>query len=231
MMKRLERFFLRVFLLSIAFIAIMVIVLAKRSLGIESKEAWATIAASLAVIVSVLSAWSTRSVLELQEDEREPRVYPSIDVESRYGLIQLRITNYGGGPAFGVKLDWKNPLLDSKGEPKNFGRYDAEGRIPVLLQKESLSILVDGQIQFYGAHKDCNYSGTIEFKDASGRKKRYPFSVSAEKYRATLRYTNEAPKTHYQLQQIPDQIEKLTSAVSSLNDSLKSLGEKAPLTR
>ncbi len=222
MMKRL----VRVVLFSIALIAIVVIAVAVRSLGVESKEAWATIAASLAVIVSVLSAWSTRSVLELQEDERKPYVYPSIDVESRYGLIQLRITNYGGGPAFGVRLDWEKPLLDSKGEPKNFGQYDAEGRIPVLLQKESLSILVDGQIQFYGAYKDCNYSGTIEFRDASGRRKKYPFNVSAEKYRGTLSYTNEAPKTHHQLQQVPDQIGKLTSAVSSLNDSLKELGRK-----
>jgi hypothetical protein len=221
-----KKFLVRCFLIAIALIATAVIVVAIRSLGIGAKEAWATIAASLAVVVSVLSAWSTRSLLQLQEHEREPYVYPSIDVESRYGLMQLRITNFGGGPAFGVKLDWKKPLLDSKGEAKNFGKYDAEGRIPILLQKESLSILVDGNIQFYGANKDCNYSGTIEFKDSAGRKKKYPFDVSAETYRATLSYTNEAPKTHYQLQHIPGEIEKLTSAVSSLKDSLRELGRR-----
>jgi hypothetical protein len=212
------KYFTRILLLGAALGAVGVIVVAMKSLGFESKEAWATVAAALAVIVSVLSAWSTRSVLELQANEREPYVYPSIDVESRYGLIQLRIENYGGGPAFGVKLNWEKPLLNSKGEPRDFGR------IPVLLQKESLSILVDGQIQFYGAYKDCNYSGKVEFKNASGRKKKYLFNVSAEKYRATLTYTEEAPKTHHQLQQIPDQIEKLTSAVSSLKDSLEKLG-------
>jgi len=151
-------------LFSTALIVILVIVVAIGTLGKESKEAWATVAASLAVIVSLVSAWSTQRLLEFQEDERDPYVYPSIDVESRYGLMQLRVTNYGGGPAFGVKLDWEKPLLGSKGEPKNFGQYDAEGRIPVLLQGQSLSIPVDGQIQFYNAYKDCNYSGTIEFK-------------------------------------------------------------------
>jgi hypothetical protein len=221
-----KNFLVRCSLVGIVLIAIAVIVVAIRNLGIGAKEAWATIAASLAVIVSVLSSWSTRSLLELQEHEREPYVYPSIDVESRYGLMQLRIKNYGGGPAFGVKLSWKKPLLDSKGEPKNFGKYDVEGRIPILLQKESLSILVDGNIQFYGAYKDCNYSGTIEFKDAAGRRKKYPFVVSAEMYRATLSYTDEAPKTHHQLQHIPDEIEKLTSAVSSLRDSLKEIGRR-----
>src|SRR3984957_4249009 len=204
----------RILLFAIALIAIAVIAVAIRIQGVESKEAWATIAASLAVIVSVLSAWSTRSVLDLQAGEREPYVYPSIDVESRYGLLQLRVTNYGGGPAFGVKLNWEKPLLDSKGESKNFGKYDAQGRIPVLLQKETLSILADGQIQFYEVHKDCNYSKIMEFRDASGWRKKYRFKVSAEQYRASLRYTDEAPKTHHQLQQIPDQIEKLTTVIS-----------------
>jgi hypothetical protein len=54
---------------------------------------WATIAAVLAVVAAVCSAWTSQRVLELQEDAQQPNPTPELDLRSRFSLTQFRITN------------------------------------------------------------------------------------------------------------------------------------------
>src|SRR5215210_8126142 len=70
---------------------------------------WATIAATLAVITSLITAWNGQRALELQEDAQLPHPYPYIDASSRYQLLQLRIENFGGTTARDVRLEWDKP--------------------------------------------------------------------------------------------------------------------------
>ena len=68
----------------------------------NSDAVWAVIAASLAVIASVIAAWTGQKALEIQEDSQKPYPYPMVDASSRYGLLQLRVKNTGGSPAHDI---------------------------------------------------------------------------------------------------------------------------------
>ena len=52
-------------------------------LGIGSPNTWATLAAVLAVLAAVTSAWTSQRVVELQEDALEPSPVPLLDLRSR----------------------------------------------------------------------------------------------------------------------------------------------------
>ena len=73
-------------------------------------EAWAVIAAVLATITSIVSTFAAQRVLEMQEDATMPVLTPSFDVDSRYSLIQLKVTNHGATPALNVKVDFSKEL-------------------------------------------------------------------------------------------------------------------------
>lgn len=185
-------------------------------LGFRDPAAWAAVAAALAVITSIISAWPAQRVLELQQDAQQPYPYPSIDLTSRYGLIQLRVTNYGGSAAHDICLHWHQPLLNSQGEEVKFTKQAGAPDISVLLPNESVNLSIDGSRQLFEAYEKLNYSGEVTFKDSSKRTIKYPFLLSAEKYRYTLSYSEEEPKTHYQLQKIPDELHKLRTEVNRL---------------
>lgn len=53
--------------------------LRSNQLGLKDQTTWATVAAVLAVVAAVTSAWTSQRVVELQEDALEPVVVPSID--------------------------------------------------------------------------------------------------------------------------------------------------------
>ncbi len=141
----------------------------------NSDEAWAVMAAALAVIASVIAAWTGQKSLEIQEDAQKPYPYPSIDATSRYGLLQLRVKNTGGSAAHNIRLVWDKPLLNSKGEPIKFTDQNEAPEIPVLLPNENASVLIDGAKDFFASVADANYTGRILFQDASGNQRNHKF--------------------------------------------------------
>jgi len=215
------RFLVRLILVAALFVSIGAIWAAFWFLGPSDASTWATVAAALAVITSVISSWTSQRALELQQDAQKPYPYPSIDVESRYGLIQLRVTNYGGGVARDIFLRWKRPLMDSRGELVRFTKQEDVPEIPILLPNESISKFIDGSLLLFQKYTDMNYTGTVEFKDASKRKHRIPFFLSIEKYRSTLTFATEEPKTHHELQKIPQELQKLRGEVSAVRAILQ----------
>lgn len=68
---------------------------------------------------------------------------------------------------------------------------------------------VNGHIEFFRNQQARQYSGTISFKDPSGRKYAHKFRMDAEMYLGTPTHTDEALKTHHELQKIPDQLKIL----------------------
>ena len=74
--------------------------------GGNAPEAWATIAASLAVVAALTSAWTSQRLLEIQEAALQPDLEPRIDAHSRYQLVQFQLVNLGKSPALDVSVAW-----------------------------------------------------------------------------------------------------------------------------
>jgi hypothetical protein len=203
-------------------ISIAVIIFAFSALGFDDPVAWAAVAAALAVLTSVISSWVAQRSLELQQDAQKPYPYPSIDVTSRYGLAQLRVTNYGGSTAHNIYIKWDKPLLNSKEEPVRFTTQVGAPEISVLMPNESISILIDGSLQLFQKYQDMDYTGQIEFKDAAKRTLRHPFYLSIEKYRKSLTFAQEDVKTHHELQKLPGEMQKLHTELRNIRALLES---------
>lgn len=202
------------------FIAILVTAFAVKSAADGQASAWAVIAAALAVITSVVSAWSAQRVVELEEDRLLPYPYPSFDAKSRYGFMLLRVTNHGNTAAHNIKLRWDEPIVNSKGGVVKFEGATDLADIPILMPKESLSVLVDKHLDFFNIQKLHQYKGEIEFTTPSGRKLKHKFLVDAEMYKGTPTYDKEELKTHYELQKIPDAISGIQSQLSKIEEKL-----------
>lgn len=215
-------------ILAVSFIvSIVVIVAAFLSLGLRDPVAWAAVAAALAVITSVISSWVSQKALELQQDAQKPYPYPSVDVTSRYGLVQLRVTNYGGSAAHEISIKWDKPLLNSREEPIRFTSQEGAPEIPVLMPNESISILIDGSLQLFQKYQDMNFTGRVEFMDASKGRRGHPFYLSIEKYRKALTFAQEDPKTHHELQKIPDELHKLRAELRQIRALMETKHENA----
>ena len=171
------RIIARVVLAASLITSIVVIVAALLSLGLRDPVAWAAVAAALAVITSVISSWVSQRALELQQDAQKPYPYPSVDVTSRYGLVQLRVTNYGGSAAHDSNIKWDKPLLNSREEPVRFTSQEGAPEIPVLMPNEGISILIDGSQQLFQKFQDMNFTGRVEFLDASKKRRGHPFCL------------------------------------------------------
>ena len=210
------RIIIRGILITASIVAIVAIIVPLYLLGIHASETWAVVAAALAVITSILSSWLALRVLEIQQDEKSPYPYPSIDVRSRYGLMQLRIKNSGGSAARNIFIKWKKPLLNTQGEEVRFTKQGNTPDIPILLPNESVAVLVGGTRAIYELYQDMNYSGIIEFQDVSERKLKQIFYISAETYRSTLDYEDEELRTEMALQKLPEEIEKLRKEVMQI---------------
>lgn len=191
-----------------------------------SDATWAVLAAALAVVTSIISAWGALRVIELEEDKLCPNPYPHFDTTSRYGLMLLRVTNSGGGAAYNIDLIWDEQLVNSRGEIIRYSPDRKSPEIPVLLPGESVSKTVDGYIQFFGMQKRHEYSGDVKFTDGKGRKFKRRFVLDAEMYKGTPYYSEEELKTHYELQKLPSELQKLTSEVTKLQVIINNKNKK-----
>lgn len=181
-------------------------------LGLAEATAWATVAAALAVIAAVASAWTGQRVLELQEDAQEPDPVPMLDCRSRYGLTQFRIRNHGGEAAHQVKIVWKDQLRDAEGKEVLLGRDVA---VPVIPRGESASVSLGGSIAFFAKNQNTTCKGTVSFENVSGRKYVKPFVLSGEHERQALFYDSEEGKALRELQRIPSELQAVERAIRS----------------
>ena len=181
--------------------------------GPKEKETWSTMAALLAVIAAVIAILPALRVLEIQEDALRPRPTPYFDLTSRYDLLQLRVKNLGAGVAYDVRLTWKKPPVDHKGD-----EIRSLDQIAILLPQESVSVLMGAAHDTVRRLADTRFEGECRYKDSSGKRLRQPFVCSVDASRKQLVHDNELPKTLRELQDIPkeltriaDQLEKLMS--------------------
>ncbi len=211
------RFFLGLTLL----LAVAAAVFALSGIQSGQKEAWATLAAALAVVTSMVSAWGAQRVIELEEQKLEPYPYPQFDATSRYGLLLLKITNFGGGAAHNIKLVWDKPLKNSHGQEIRFSPDSTSGELSILVPGQHISKIVDGHYQLFQIEGPHIYSGSVEYQDSKGRKKSHRFLLDAEALKGTPSYDEEATKTHHELQKLPDRLQELCNEVKKIGSQLE----------
>jgi hypothetical protein len=211
-----SRVLVRIGLSAAALVAIGVAVVALLTRGAADSTTWATVAAVLAVIAAICSAWTSQRVVELQEDAIEPNPTPAFDVRSRYDLAQLRVTNRGGSPAYAVRIAWDQPLRDEDGREVALG---VDNAIPVLGPAETASVGLGTAHGFMAKTPDTTYRGVIAFGNASGRQRSKRFAISAEHERGALVHDQETPRTQYELQRIPDELRRIADAISKAGAS------------
>lgn len=186
------------------------------------KEAWATLAGALAVVTSMISAWGAQRVIELEEDKLHPYPYPQFDSTSRYGLLLLKLTNFGGAAAHNIRIIWDRPLLDMHNKDLRFSPNSTHDIITILLPGQHISKTIDAHHQFYEKNVAPHiFGGTLEFEDFHGRKKNVRFTLDAESIRNSPSYDTESSRTHYELQKIPNILKELCSEIDRVAISLE----------
>lgn len=210
----------RIFLGFSLLLAILAGYFSLQSILAGQKDAWATLAGALAVITSMVSAWGAQRVVELEEARMSPYPYPQFDTKSRYGLLLLKITNFGGGAAHNVRLIWDKPLKNSNGNTIDFSNSEETENLSILLPNQHISKIVDGHAGFFSVAGPHLYSGTVEFKDGAGRKIKHKFHLDADCLKGTPTHDEEGPKTHYELQKLPDELAKLRKSIDAIGKKI-----------
>lgn len=204
--------------LGIAFVAAVAIpLIALFVRGADKPETWTVTAAALAVITSVISTWSSRRVLEIQEDAQRPSPTPAFDFKSRYGLALLRITNSGAATAYDIHLEWDVDLTDHHNKKIGFFKTENQDSIAILLPKESVSQVIDAPHNFLSRLPPTDFTGHIVFHDATEREYRRPFRLSARQYEGTPSNDEEWPKTQHELQKIPEELQKIRRLLEKIS--------------
>jgi hypothetical protein len=133
---------------------------------------------------------------------------PYFDLSSRYQLLQLRVKNIGPSVAYDVRLKWKDHPLDYKGE-----EITVLDEIPVLLPDQSVSTNVGTSFECVKRYSAMRFEGEAEFKDANGKSLHQKFVCSTQEHQKRLLHDEELPKTLYDLQKVPEQLEKIAAVL------------------
>lgn len=187
-------------------------------LGPKEKETWATLTGLLAVIAAVVAILPALRVLDIQEDAMRPRPTPYFDLTSRYGLLQLRVKNLGGGVAYDVHLKWKTHPVDHKGE-----QVTSLDHISVLLPQQSVSTLVGPSAFVVKELSNSWFEGECLCKDSTGKRIREKFICSVDAHQKQLVYDEELPKALHDLQEVP----KTLGRIADLLEEIKSHDSKS----
>lgn len=184
--------------------------------GPDKPETWLVAASALAVLTSVVSTWSSRRVVELQEDERRPSPYPAFDFTGRHGLAMLRVKNTGGTAAHDVGLRWDVALRDHHGEVIGFPLTQGRAPISVLLPGETITQIIDTHHEFIARHPASEFTGRIEYRDPSGRRSVRLFRLDGRQFARTPAYDYEGSRTHFELQKLPSELKKIRQLLQRL---------------
>jgi hypothetical protein len=190
--------------------------------GMDHAETWTVTAAALAVLTSIVSAWSTRTIVELQEDAKRPNPVPTFDLGSRYDVALFRVRNVGGTAAYDISFDWTTELKTvTDGKTIGFSKASSTPAISVLPPGESISQIIGLSSEFVRAHPDGEYTGFMSFQDASGYRYRRSFRLDGRSYKGAARYADESLRTHYELQQLPHKLAAIQSVLETIAQKIR----------
>lgn len=184
------------------------------------------IAASLAVLASVLAASSSLENVELMREQLNPNITVYFDVYSRYNFIQLCMKNIGGSPAYNIKFEWEGKaLVDFNDKQVFFYKSGEPNGITVLQPNEVLYSKVNVPYKVF-EDEGLTFPAKLTYTDGFGKSRKKTILLSLEHYRGSLTYAKEEVKAMYQLSKIDEQVNKIITAVNKLTYEVSKLGEK-----
>jgi hypothetical protein len=189
--------------------------------------------ASISLTIAIISGWIAYEAFYTQSLNSKPQIVLRLDFRSRYGLVLLVAENLGSKPAFNIRFKWNQDLLNHKGEKVTFSKSISPIDIPVLNAKESTSTIIGTPTTFYEkSEMNLDFDGLVIFNESLNSRKEtsYSFQFSFQHYRNSPMDETEEPKTMYQLQMIPqhldkikDELNRITKVLSNINsNNLKS---------
>ena len=179
-------------------------------------DALNALAAALAVITAVIAAWGAQKVIEREDDARRPLPDLTVDVSSRYALAQLVLRNFGGTPAFDVRIHWDTPLLNSKGNTVSFSERADDVAAVILPNDERVTAFIDA-VSSLVKRNETIYSGKLTYAERpGGKRKTHEFTLDLEKYRQTLISSDELPRTLHELQAIPGKLDGIRDELQQI---------------
>jgi len=188
---------------------------------------WNTVAATLAVITAIVSAWAIQKVIWKQEDDQEPLLEIYFDTHSRQGLILLVLENSGGSNAYDIMIKWEKPLNNLKGEEVHFGRAVNKIEIQVINRGQKYYHTVNGTVAMFKKSEEeksvLDFSGKIYYR-RNRRNDKYSemeFFISLEPYRDSplietdqINFYYEGAKIHSDLKKISDSLDVLINGLN-----------------
>lgn len=187
--------------------------------GLNSAEFWAVFAASLAVLTSIFSAWSSMGLMEIERDRQRPNPYPYVDFRSRYGLALFTIKNFGASPAHNIRLVWSPKIKNYNDEEVGFD--SSNGEIGVLMPNQTISKVLGASHEIYQRNGDILFfKGIVLYDDINGKSYECPFVIDLASYAGTPQDDDEIAKTGFMLQKIPDELSKIKKELSIISSKL-----------
>lgn len=216
-MKKIKRIVLNLFLISGLILSILLTIKA------YFLSEWNTIAGTLAVITAIIGTFLSLKIIWKQEDEYEPEILVSFDVDSRNGIIQLVIKNIGGSNAYDIKLKWNKTLKEAKGK-EVFLPY-----VPVLTKGDSIRLIVDSTMaRFQKAETEKEqliYDGFIKYKYSKKDKKyrKENFEISLEHFKNKIRPITDQQDFYLKNSKLNETVTKINK---TLNELIQKIDEK-----
>lgn len=182
---------------------------------------WNTVAASLAVIVAIMTLYISMKATWKNEDEQEPDFLIDWDFKSNSVSNYLTIKNIGGGSAYNVSIEWEKTL-------KNFNKESVTfGNIPTLSKNQQIKTVVStitetwANAKEYGEDND-NFTGIIKYKltrkSRSYQQKEFCISLGHKRYRND--YEDLEQEFHAQGKKIVKQLENIGNSLQSIKAKL-----------
>jgi hypothetical protein len=218
---RLKRFLIIVMLLTGLLFSILILCKSLKENDLN------TCASCLAVITAIIASWTALTITWNQENSILPVIELKFDLQSRYSLIQLVVENVGKSLAYDVSLKWDKPIKDSDGKIIDFPRLknSETKQFLVLLPNERVTIFIDEESHFFEKYKnsELNFSGIVSYKTSPKALfyEKKDIILSLEHVRKSLSYDREEPKTHIELQRIPNLLEDIKNILSKELKNLK----------
>ncbi len=91
---------------------------------------------------------------------------------------------------------------------------------PILQAKERIAVFVDGNLQLFQSAGKLEYEGEIEYCSASGNRQAHHFYLNLEMYRKGLTFSEETPRTHHELQRIPDLLKGIDGELRRIRQAI-----------
>lgn len=188
---------------------------------------WNTVAATLAVITAIVSAWATQKIIWKQEDDQEPLLEIYFDTHSRQGLTLLVLQNSGGSNAYDIMIKWEKPLFNLKGEEVHFGRAANKIEIQIINRGQKYFHTVNGTQDMFQKSKEeksvLDFSGKIYYKRNRENDKysEMDFFISLEPYRGSPLIETDQINFYYEAAKIHSDLKKISSSLAVLIDGLK----------